>query len=250
MTAPLPRTVGVLLGRDLRTSMSRRAIERLVVSPMIFFVGFHVIMDKLMAQRGVDFAQYLPPGIVVQSMAFGGISTAFLVAADRRSGMLDRCRTLAVHASSLVVSRLAADAVRGLIPVAVIIVAGYVTGFRFPGFPHALAFVVLAIAFGLVVCAGAAAIGYGSTQPEAIGGMVFLPMLPLINISTVFVPAPVFPDWLEPWVLANPLSAVADALRALSGGAPAPLWPALAWIAGLGTVFGYGAARAFRKERR
>lgn len=250
MTAPMGVTVGVLMERNLRIAFTRSALQELIVNPLIFFVGFYAVLHKLISARGIDFPQYLPPAIIVQFMAFGAISTAFFVAADRRSGMVNRCRTLAVHAAAIVVARLAADVIRVLVILCVLVAAGYTIGFRFQGGVVATAgFVLVAAGFSLAIAAGAAAIGFGSDNPEAIASMVFLPLLPLLNISTVFVPAHLFPDWLEPVVRVNPFSAVADALRSLSGGIQAPVWPAAVWIAGLTALFCLAAAGAFRRER-
>jgi len=72
----------------------------------------------------------------------------------------------------------------------------------------------------------------------------------VITISTAFVPLRAFKGWLQPIVGASPVTQVVDALRALSAG-PATLsaiWPALAWTAGLAVLFGWAAARAFRRS--
>ena len=69
--------------------------------------------------------------------------------------------------------------------------------------------------------------------------LVEVPYLPVLMLSSAFVPADRFPDWLEPVVQASPITKVVDALRALSGGGPtATVLPAaLVWCIGLAVVF-------------
>ncbi|MBB6347818.1 ABC transporter permease [Nonomuraea muscovyensis] len=242
------REIGVMTGRNLRISLTVRSLVQLVITPLVFFAGFGIVLAQLLTSRGVPFAQFLPPAIIMMAMGFTTISTAFFIAADRRDGMIDRFRTLPISGLSVLVARLGADAVRCLVPIAVIVAAGYVVGFRFADPLGAAAFVVVAVAFALSFALGAAVIGLRSSEPEAIGSMVFLVTLPVLNLSTVFAPAGVFPGWLQPVVHANPYTAVVDALRGLAAGQAVAWGPPLAWIAGLCAVFGWIAVRAFRRS--
>ncbi len=238
---------GVLIGRNLRLSLTTRSFFQLVVSPLVFFAGFAIVLDRLLTLRGVDFGQFLPPAIVMMAMGLAPVSTAFFIGRERQSGMLDRCRTMPINSLSVLIARLGTDAVRSLIPIVVLVAAGHVIGFRFAGVPSAVGFALLAVAFALSFCLGAAVVAIRSPDPESSASALFLPMLPLINLSTVFAPMSVFPDWLEPVIRINPYSVVVDALRALAAGQPVSWWPPLAWIVGLSLFFGLAAVRAFRR---
>jgi ABC-2 type transport system permease protein len=241
--------IGVMTGRNLRISLNLRSLVQLVISPLVFFAGFGIVLGRLLDSRGVDFAQFLPPAIIMMAMGFTTITTAFYIARDKRDGMVDRYRTLPISSLSVLVARIGADAVRCLVSIAVVLAVGYAVGFRFAAPLDALAFVALAVAFALSFAVGAAVLGLRSTEPEAIGSMVFLVTLPALNLSTVFAPVAVFPGWLQPVVRANPYTAVVDALRALAAGQPVSWGPPLAWIGGLCLVFGLFAVRAFRRAR-
>ncbi|MFC4014134.1 ABC transporter permease [Nonomuraea purpurea] len=241
------RETGVLVGRNVRISLSRRSFFQLIVSPLVFFGGFHLVLNHLLSSRGVDFAQFLTPAIVMMAMGLAAVSTGFFIARDRSEGMLNRCRTLPINGLSILLARIATDALRCLVPIAAIVAVGYAIGFRFSGLPAAVGFVALAVAFALSFCLGAAALALRSDDPESIASALFLPMLPLLNLSTVFAPLSVFPDWLEPVIRINPYSATVDALRALADGQPVSLAPPLIWIAALWLVFGLAVSRAFRR---
>ncbi|WP_101789805.1 ABC transporter permease [Nonomuraea indica] len=242
---------GLLLARrNVRLSSVADTVSTMVVFPVIFVFGFLAIFGRLLAARGVDYAQFLPPAIVVQWMFSVAISAAFFFAADRRTGMLARYRAMAINRGAVVVGRMAADSLRALLAIVVILAAGHVAGFRFQAGPlAALAFVALAVGFALTLSAGTSAVGLASRDPEAVSSTLHTVYLPLLMVSSAFVPADAFPAWIEPFVRAQPVTAVIDALRALADGGPTagPVTRAVLWMAGLLALFSLAAVRAFRR---
>lgn len=237
-------------GRDIRARADASTLVNLGVFPVIFVFGFLLLFGRLLGQQGVDYAQFLPPAIVVQWMFTVANSAAPMLAADRRDGILARYRSMPVHRGALLVGRFLADTVWALVAVTVILLCGFVAGFRFEGgAAGALGFVALAVLFGLVLTAGTSAVGLSSRDPESVSATLNLVYLPLLMLSTAFVPAEAFPDWLEPVIAASPVSVVIDALRALSTGVDTAraVPPALVWTAALGAVFSWAAVRSFRK---
>ena len=245
----LIQQVTTFMARNVRAGADGSAIVTLVVFPPIFVFGFLALFSRLLERQGVDYAQFLPPAIVVQWMFSVAISAAFAYAADRRSGMLARCRILPIHRGAMLAGRLGAEALRALIAVVIIAAWGYLAGFRFHGVLWALAFIALAVAFGLVLSVGTSAVGMASTDPEATASVLHTAYIPLLMISSAFVPTRDFPNWLEPIVSVSPVTTVLDALRALAQGSvsAADLWPALAWLGGLLVVFALACARTARK---
>ena len=63
-------------------------------------------------------------------------------------------------------------------------------------------------------------------------------IFPLVFASSVFVPVPTMPDWLQAFAKASPITLTADAARsyALTGG-PTSLGKTAAWIGGLLVFF-------------
>jgi ABC-2 type transport system permease protein len=241
--------VWVLAGRAWRLTRTGPALAATLLTPLVFLVGFLVVFSRLLAGYGVDYAQYLPPAVVVQAMMLTAISTASAVGEDRTSGILARLRTLPLRAPAVPVARLAIEGVRALVSTAAVVAVGYVAGFRLHGVLDGIGFVALALGFALALCFGTAALALVVATPEAMYPLLYLPYLPLLTLSTAFAPADAFPGWLAPVVRVSPVSAVVDALRALAAGHPAPvtLAAAVAWTVGLGAVLGVAAARAFRR---
>lgn len=242
--------VRVLSARYLRTTLGRANLITTVVSPLIFFVAFTVVLQRLLTERGIDFGQFFPPAIVVMSMGFTAMWTAFFLARDHKIGLTGRFRTMPIARGSLLAARLVADAVQALAYLVVTLAAGFVIGFSFQNGPlHTLGFVLVTVLFGLALALGAAVLGMRSKDPATASSLLFLPFLPLQFFSTAYVPVEDFPGWLQPVVEISPFTAAIDALRALSTqGLPlTPVWHVTVWIAVLYVVFGVGAARAWMR---
>ena len=64
-------------------------------------------------------------------------------------------------------------------------------------------------------------------------------LFPLVFASSVFVPVSTFPDWLQTFAKASPVTLAANAARsyALYPGTPASLGGAMAWVGGILAVF-------------
>ena len=103
----------------------------------------------------------------------------------------------------------------------------------------ALACVALVAAFGFAlswIFAFVSLVVQGAETAQTAG---FVLLFPLVFASSVFVPVSSMPSWLQPIAKASPVTLTADAARtlALTGGVPASLGGALAWIVGILAVF-------------
>ncbi|MEO3809919.1 ABC transporter permease [Sphaerisporangium sp. B11E5] len=248
--ASLLRQSALLAGRNLRVALSVPTVVGMVVSPLLFYFGFLAVFRKMFQAHGIDFGQYLPPAIVVMWATFTAVSAAVLLSRDRRGGMVARLRSMPVHGGAVVTARLASDGVRALISVCAVVAAAHLTGFRFATGPlGAVAFVLLALAFLLVLALGTGAAGLASSQPETVGSTLHMPAMPLLMLSTAFAPASSFPAWVRPVVELSPVSAVVDALRAVADGTgvAGAVLRACVWLAVLLVVFSRAATRAYRR---
>lgn len=244
-----------LAGRHLRL-MSRRpaSIIGAIVLPLIFTLLFFTVFRRPMERLGVDYAQYLLPAVVIQAMFFSAMSASVWAAEDAAGGMVDRLRSMPVARAAPVLSLLLGELVRSCVSIAVLLLAGTVLGFRFENGPaQAVAFFALALAFGAATSTMYLALGFALAKTDttqAIGGLAYYPLLLLSNC---FVPTSAFPDRLEPFVAHQPVSRVADGLRALStADAPVPSGSvaiALLWLVAVVAVGAYAGARAFGRNR-
>lgn len=224
------------------------SVVSMIVVPLIFLLGFMAVLSRSVERLGIDYRQYLPPAIVVQAMFFTGISSAYFLADDRASGMLERFRSMPLHRSAVIVGRVGADGVRAVVSMVVVLVAATVLGFRFLAGPGpALGFAGVVLLFALTVSAGCGVVGLTARSAEAASSTLFLPYLPLLMLSTGFVPLEGFPEWIRPFVEWQPVSLTVEALRALADGGPAaaPVRNAVLMLGALLGAFSALGARVF-----
>jgi len=230
--------VAVITGRNLRRLTRVPTLFALAtIQPVMFVLLFTYGFGGAIQTPGVEnYIDYLLPGILVLSLAFGASQTGVAIADDMATGMIDRFRTLPMTRSAVLAGRTLADAVRNLFVLALMIGLGYALGFRFHAGPvPALGVVGLALLIGFTFSWINALIGLMVTDAESAGLAGLFPVIALVFTSSTFVPIATMPGWLEAFAEINPITVTVDALRALTLGGPASqhVWQALAWITAL-----------------
>jgi ABC transporter DrrB family efflux protein len=230
--------VGTITARNLlRLLRVPTLIVFATVQPVLFVLLFTYGFGGAIHPPGVaHYIDYLLPGIFVLSIGFGASQTGVAVAEDLANGMIDRFRSLPIASGAVLTGRIAADAIRNLLVIAVIIGVGSALGFRFHAGPTAaLAAVALAVAIGLAFSSTNALLGLVVRNAESAGLVGLFPVIILVFTSSTFVPVTTMPGWLQAFAKINPTTVTVDALRALCLGGPtaAPLTEASAWIAAI-----------------
>ena len=244
--------VATIAGRNLRRLVRvPTLIAFATVQPMLFVVLFSSVFGGAMQPpRVAHYIDYLLPGLFVLAIGFGASQTGVAIAEDLASGMIDRFRALPIAAGAVLAGRVAADAVRNVFVVALMIAVGSAMGFRFHAGPAAaLAAVALAVAVGLALSWLNLLLGLLVRNPESAGLAGIFPVIILVFTSSTLVPVATMPGWLQAFANVNPVTALVDALRVLCLGGPAvrPVLEALAWIGGLLVVTAPAAILCYRR---
>ena len=164
--------------------------------------------------------------------------------------MIDRLRSMPMARSAVLTGRLAADTVRMVVTILIIIGVGYAVGFRFlNGVGPAVGMVVLATAFGVAIACIAAWTGLAIGDEESVQAFGMIWLFPLTFVSSAFVPIATMPGWMQAFANNQPVTYVVDTMRAMALGGPiaANLWKSLVWIVGIFVVFLPLAVRAYRR---
>jgi ABC-2 type transport system ATP-binding protein len=213
------------------------------IQPVMFVLLFTYVFGGAISHSlppGVSYIDYLLPGILVQSVTFRASMTAIGLTEDLKRGVIDRFRSMPMARSAVLIGRTAADLVRNVLIILLMVVVGYIIGFRFQaGVAQAIACIALVSAFGLALSWIFAFLGLTVRSGEAAQSAGFVVLFPLVFASSVFVPVSSMPSWLQAFAKVSPVTLVANASRsfALVPGIPSSLGPAIAWIAGLLAVF-------------
>ena len=190
------------------------------------------------------------PGIIVQSVAFGGFVTALGLAEDLKKGLIDRFRSLPMFGPAVLTGRILADVGTNAIQLAIMLGVGFAVGFWFSGpWAEVLAGIALLFLIGYAFSWVFAFIGLTASSPEAANAYGFTILFPVTFISSAFVPTETMPDWLEPIAEYNPFTTMVDAVRALFLDVPAgnDVWLAVVWCVVIIGVFAPLSAWRYRQ---
>jgi ABC-2 type transport system permease protein len=210
------------------------------VQPVMFVLLFVYVFGGAIRTPGHDYVDFLMPGIIVQSISFGGFVTALGLADDLGKGLIDRFRSLPMARSAVLAGRTLADVATNVISLAVMLAVGFIAGFSFDAsLLGILGGIGLMLLFGYAFSWVFAFVGLSASSPEASQAIGFVAIFPLTFASSAFVPTDTMPSWLQTFAEVNPFTTTVDAMRALWIGDPAgnDIWGAVLWAVGIIVVF-------------
>jgi len=238
------RDCALVTGRNLRHFVRQpQLLIFSTIQPVMFIVLFAYVFGGAIGRTlpaGLDYIDFLLPGIFIQSSGFRASQTAVGLAEDLQRGVVDRMRSMPMSRAAVLVGRTTADLVRSLFVVVLMIGVGYLVGFRFTeGVLEAAGAVVVVLLFGFALSWIFTLVGLITDSAEAAQSAGFVAIFPLVFASSAFVPVETMPSWLEGFASVSPVTAAVDSARALSVGGEVgdPLLLFLAWVAGLLAVF-------------
>jgi ABC-2 type transport system permease protein/oleandomycin transport system permease protein len=199
----------------------------------------------------------------VQNAIFGATTTAIGLAEDMKRGVIDRFRSLPMARSAVLAGRTTFDLAKNLILVAMVILIGYLVGFRFQnGFVNAVGLIVLVLACSFTFSWISACIGLALKEVEAVQAASFTWIFPVVFVSSAFVPVSGMASFLQVVARNNPVTHWCNLARYLAIGKVAIidsvthqpidtfqglLLKSVVWIVALLAIFVPLAIRLYRK---
>jgi len=220
--------------------------------PIVFLVLFLYVFGGVVAGSTHAYLELLLPGLVGQMAMFASMGLGTALCEDIHKGVFDRFRSLPVARSAPLLGAVLGDTVRFCVVMAVLTGFGSALGFRFHTSPLAIiAAYALAYVFYLAMCWVSVLVGLVAPSPETVQGISFIWTMPLVFGSSVLLSnTRTMPGWLQAWVKVNPVTHLADSLRALTIGGPVGthVLYTLAWVAGIVIVTFPLAMRMYRRR--
>lgn len=196
-------------------------VMSLVLFPVMFMLLNRYVLGGAINTGDVSYANYLFAGILVQTLAFGANYTTINIAVDMKEGIVDRFRSLPMASSALLVGHVIADLFRNVISATIIIVMGFIVGFRpTASFTEWLMVIALGLVFSLAISWISAILGLMVKSLEAAQWIGFVFIFPLTFISSAFVPTDTMPPLLQAFAENQPLTLVINAMRSWLVGTP------------------------------
>ena len=234
----------------LRTSRRFDYIVFLTIQPVMFILLFNYVFGGAIATETANYADFLIPGILVQTVLFTAMNTGTGLAEDLNKGMIDRYRSLPMSRIAVVAGRIIADMATIVFAVAIMLVVGYLVGFRFHGsLIESLGVPVFTVIAAIPFLWVSATLGVWIRNVETMQSAGFLWLFPLTFISSAFVPVESMHPVVQGFAERNPVTIAVNAVRGLALGAvdPADLWKTLAWSLGITVVAATVAVNRYRK---
>jgi ABC-2 type transport system permease protein len=101
------------------------------VQPVMFVLLFVYVFGGAIDSGPFDYVDFLMPGIILQSIAFGGFVTALGLSDDVRKGLIDRFRSLPMSRAAVLAGRTFSDILLNCLSLVVLFAVGFAAGFGF-----------------------------------------------------------------------------------------------------------------------
>src|SRR5579875_4092164 len=121
-----------MAGRNLRKLMRTPEMVMFnLVSPIMFVLLFRFVFGgAVRGLQGLNYVNYLIPGIAVQTVLFSAGVTGFGLSDDLQKGFVDRLRSLPMARSAVFGGRVAADTLNNALSLIILLATGFAVGFR------------------------------------------------------------------------------------------------------------------------
>jgi ABC-2 type transport system permease protein len=184
--------------------------------PLFFmaFLGFGFSRAQLNLPPGMDYIQFLVPGIVGMTLLFSSTFTGISVLWDREFGFLKEIMVAPVSRVSIVLGRIAGGATTSLIQGATILLLSVPLGFAIHGAAEVLLAVLLMLLISVIF------IGLGlvfASNMKDIHGFNMITnfiVFPLFLLSGALFPVGNLPAQIQVFAYLDPLTYGVDGLRA------------------------------------
>ena len=211
---------GLLVGRGLRSlpHVPERLLD-VTLQPIMFTLLFLYVIGSAIHVPGISYQNYLLPGLIGQSLAFGVIGAGVATATDFSTGVTSRFRSLPVTRLSVVSAQVLGQMLEQVLGLTIVAALGLALGWRPElGLWSGLELIGL-IGLGLFAFTWfGVLLGLYVRSPDAMQGVGFVVVFPLAFLSGAFVPIegmPLVPRAIGAW---NPISVLVAAVREICQG--------------------------------
>lgn len=215
--ADLFRATWVVAYRELLRFISERSrILSSLAMPLLFLVIFGAGFNRMIGTMapGVDFIQFMYPGIIAMTVLMNSVMSGLSVVWDREFGFLKEILVAPLGRSGIVMGKALGGA-------AVAIMQGIIMLVLAPVLGVSLSFLMVIKLIPVLLIISVSLSGLGilvasrMRSQQGFQIIVQIIIMPLIFLSGVFFPVNNVPGWLEVVSKLNPLTYGVDAIRQL-----------------------------------
>ncbi len=232
--------LSVFIGRSLKHIFKNPdQLLGLTIQPVMFMLLFRYVFGGAINTGPVSYVNFLVAGILVQSVAFGSLTTSLSVATDLQRGIIERFKSLPTVSWGVLMGHVTADLVRNILQSTIMVGVGLLVGFRPTASPlEWLMIIGLVLLFTFAMSWIAAILGLLAKTVEAVQWMGFFIVFPFTFASAAFAPTASMAKYLRIFAENQPVTHVIEAVRSLMIGTPLGShgWLAVVWCVGITAV--------------
>ena len=222
------RALYTLWLREIKRFIRDRArVVTSFVQPLLWLVIFAGGFGARLTIPGINYQQYLFPGIIGQTLLFTAMFMGISVIWDKEFGFMKEILVAPVSRFTIFIGKMFGDSTAALLQGVIVFAFGFILGIPFDPLTLLAALpIMLLITFGLVSVGLIIASFIGSL--ENFGAIQTFINLPLFFLSGALFPisGPGAPEWLQIASSVDPLTYGVDALRTvILGSAWTPIQP-------------------------
>jgi ABC-2 type transport system permease protein len=202
----------------------------MLIQPLIFVVLFGYVFGSAITVPGINYREFLMPGVFAMTMAGTLVAAATGTAEDKSKGIINRLRTMPIARSVALIGSTLSNLAEACLSMVILIISGLAVGWRtHQDVPHLLAGFGLLLLLQFAMNWVGTLIGLLVSSAESADTIAMLIFLPISFLANTFVPTGGMPAWLRIAAEWSPVSATVAACRELFGntGTATPLdsWP-------------------------
>ncbi|MFN8374016.1 MAG: ABC transporter permease [Anaerolineae bacterium] len=166
---------------------------------------------------GVDYQQYIFPGVIGLTLIFSALQSAMSIIWDREFGFLKEILAAPVPRLSIILGKTLGGAAQATLQgIITLLFAPLIGLWLSPLAILGLIAMMFVVAFALTALG--VVIASNMTSFEGFGTISNFVVMPMYFLSGAIYPTSSVPDWLKPLMVVNPLSYGVDALRHITVG--------------------------------
>ncbi|AFO55913.1 MULTISPECIES: ABC transporter permease [Natrinema] len=193
-----------------------------LIQPLVFLVLFLTVFGNVAGTAvndtipGISYESFLLPAIIMQVALASAVSSGVGLVNDIETGMFEKILASPMRPSAMLLGKIIADFARIVVQIAIVVVIGLLLGTQIKtGTLGILGVVGVGVVFSGWYLAFSNALAVLTEDQESTTLVANLLQLPLLFLSSSFLPVNALPEWIRPVALVNPVTYGVDVARSI-----------------------------------
>ncbi|WP_049899230.1 ABC transporter permease [Natrinema sp. J7-1] len=193
-----------------------------LIQPLVFLVLFLTVFGNVAGTAvndtipGISYESFLLPAIIMQVALASAVSSGVGLVNDIETGMFEKILASPMRPGAMLLGKIIADFARIVVQIAIVVVIGLLLGTQIKtGTLGILGVVGVGVVFSGWYLAFSNALAGLTEDQESTTLVANLLQLPLLFLSSSFLPVNALPEWIRPVALVNPVTYGVDVARSI-----------------------------------